>query len=172
MSAPFNLSPWEKTGKAQALSSWIFVWAGFHGVSPAMSDVVLSWPERPISTCLGNTSVLSICRADGLVYGLCHSPVVTDSSRWRISEVALSYSSGRGAESMVPKDFNLRVQSEGAPQGQIYWKWLAWRHPASIVEQSVLCSVRVMNFLAECKLWGYYPSRTIHRIMKYFPMRY
>lgn len=172
MSAPFNLSPWEKTGKAQALSSLIFVWAGFHGASPGMSDVVLSWPERPISTCLGNTSVLSICRADGLVYGLCHSPVVTDSSRWRISEVAVSYSSGRGAESTVPKDFNLRVQSEGAPQGQIYWRWLAWRHPASIVEQSVLCFIRVMNFLAECKLWGYYPSRTIHRIMKYFPMRY
>lgn len=54
--------------------------AGFHGVSPTVSDVVSSRPGQPISRCLGSTPVLGICSADVLECDLCHSQVMTDSS--------------------------------------------------------------------------------------------
>lgn len=78
-------------------------------------------------------------------------------------------SQGEMQRVVVPRGFDLTVQSEDAPQGQMYWSiWWAKKHPSSVIEPSVLCSVRVINFLAECKLWVHCPSRTILELWNIF----
>lgn len=139
-----------------------------------MSDVVLPWPGQPISRW-----EIFLCWVT--VGQMVWSVVYAIPRWWQIllvegyPKLLCPVPQGEVQRVGVPKGFDLRMQSEGAPKGQMYWsRWLTKKHPSCTVEQSILCSIRVMNFFTECKLWGLCPLKTIHihRMIKYFHIWY